>query len=57
VKRELDFKWECLGRVDSIDRDIATAMKNAGCDRIFFGIESGNDQILKIMKKKILVFS
>lgn len=54
-KRELDFKWECLGRVDSIDRDIATAMKNAGCDRIFFGIESGNDQILKIMNKNITV--
>lgn len=54
-KKELDFKWECLGRVDSIDRDVATAMKDAGCDRIFFGIESGNDKILKIMNKKITV--
>jgi anaerobic magnesium-protoporphyrin IX monomethyl ester cyclase len=54
-KRELFFKWECLGRVDSIDRDTAIAMKNAGCDRIFFGIESGNDQVLKTMNKKITV--
>ncbi|MCZ7396693.1 MAG: radical SAM protein [Candidatus Methanoperedens sp.] len=54
-KRELDFKWECLGRVDSIDREIAALMKEAGCDRIFFGIESGNDRILKMMKKKITV--
>src|SRR5659263_590682 len=34
---------------------IAIAMKNAGCDRIFFGIESGNDQVLKTMNKKITV--
>ncbi|HWR26350.1 MAG TPA: radical SAM protein [candidate division Zixibacteria bacterium] len=54
-KRGLDFKWECLGRVDSIDKDLAVKMKEAGCDRIFFGIESGNDGILRIMNKKITV--
>ena len=54
-KRGLHFKWECLGRVDSIDKDTATAMKSAGCDRIFFGIESGSDSILKLMNKKITV--
>ncbi len=54
-KKALDFKWECLGRVDSIDREIAVAMKRAGCERIFFGIESGNDGILNLMNKKITV--
>jgi anaerobic magnesium-protoporphyrin IX monomethyl ester cyclase len=28
-------------------------MKKSGCNRIFFGIESGNDRILKLMNKKI----
>ncbi len=56
-KKGLDFKWECLGRVDSIDREIAASMKEAGCDRIFFGIESGNDSILKMMNKKITIGS
>jgi anaerobic magnesium-protoporphyrin IX monomethyl ester cyclase len=51
--RGLDFKWECLGRVDSIDRNTAAAMKDAGCDRIFFGIESGSDSVLELMNKKI----
>jgi anaerobic magnesium-protoporphyrin IX monomethyl ester cyclase len=51
--RRLNFKWECLGRADSIDRETAKAMKMAGCDRIFFGIESGNDSILRLMNKKI----
>lgn len=53
--RGLDFRWECLGRVDSIDKNLAMKMKEAGCDRIFFGIESGNDRILKMMNKKITV--
>jgi len=52
-RRGLHFKWECLGRVDSIDEEISIAMKDAGCDRIYFGIESGNDSVLKLMKKKI----
>lgn len=28
-------------------------MKRAGCDRLDFGIESGNEEILKIIKKGI----
>ncbi len=52
-KRGLRFRWECLGRVDSIDKEVSVAMKNAGCDRIYFGIESGSDSVLKLMKKKI----
>ncbi|HEY9206060.1 MAG TPA: radical SAM protein [Candidatus Methanoperedens sp.] len=54
-RRRLHFKWECLGRVDSMDDEVAMAMKEAGCDRIFFGIESGSDQILRLMNKKITV--
>jgi len=52
-KRGLQFKWECLGRVDTLDYDVAVEMKAAGCARIYFGIESGNDRILKLMKKQI----
>ncbi len=52
-RRGLQFKWECLGRVDTLDYSMALEMKTAGCAKIFFGIESGNDHILKIMKKQI----
>lgn len=52
-KRGLRFQWECLGRVDAMDYPTALAMKAAGCTRIYFGIESGNEQILKLMEKKI----
>lgn len=53
--RRMEFKWECLARVDSIDEATTNAMKKAGCDRIFFGIESGDESILKLMNKKILL--
>jgi anaerobic magnesium-protoporphyrin IX monomethyl ester cyclase len=52
-RRGLHFKWECLGRVDALDYPTALEMKEAGCMRIFFGIESGNDRILELMNKKI----
>ena len=51
--RGLHFQWECLGRVDALDYPTAVAMKDAGCVRIFFGIESGDDRILKLMRKQI----
>jgi anaerobic magnesium-protoporphyrin IX monomethyl ester cyclase len=53
--RRLHFAWECLGRVDSVDAALARQMKEAGCDRIFFGIESGNDDVLALMNKRITV--
>jgi len=52
-RRGLRFTWECLGRVDALDKPTALAMKRAGCTTVFFGIESGNDRILQLMNKKI----
>jgi anaerobic magnesium-protoporphyrin IX monomethyl ester cyclase len=53
ARRRLQFSWECLGRVDSLDYATTLKMRQAGCTRIFFGIESGNDQILELMHKRI----
>jgi anaerobic magnesium-protoporphyrin IX monomethyl ester cyclase len=53
INRGLRIDWECLSRVDTLDSETANKMKQAGCIRMFFGIESGNDSILKIMNKQI----
>lgn len=53
TRRGLHFNWECLGRVDALDYPTAREMKAAGCTRIFFGIESGNEQMLERINKKI----
>jgi anaerobic magnesium-protoporphyrin IX monomethyl ester cyclase len=53
IKRGLKIGWECLSRVDTLDAETVDKMKQAGCLRMFFGIESGNDSILALMKKQI----
>ena len=53
VRRKVDVGWECLSRVDTMDPEVASGMKRAGCLRVFFGIESGNDSVLGLMNKHI----
>ena len=55
VKRKVDVHWECLSRVDTMDREVAAAMRRSGCVRVFFGIESGTDEVLGLMQKQITV--
>lgn len=52
IRRRLDIDWECLSRVDTIDQQTAFSMKKAGCIRVFFGLESGNDSVLALMNKQ-----
>ena len=49
----LPLTWECLSRVTHVDRALFDQMHRAGCKRIFFGIESGDESVLKEMKKGI----
>ncbi|XHH09171.1 MAG: B12-binding domain-containing radical SAM protein [Candidatus Bathyarchaeia archaeon] len=56
VERRLHLGWECLSRVDTMNYEVAAQMKKAGCKRVFYGIESGNDQVLELMRKRISVF-
>jgi anaerobic magnesium-protoporphyrin IX monomethyl ester cyclase len=51
--RRLRIGWECLSRVDTLDPRLITKVRQAGCLRMFVGIESGNDSILHIMNKQI----
>lgn len=53
LKRDVDLKWIVQSRVDTVDREVLTAMKEAGCHYILFGVESGSPRMLEIMKKRI----
>jgi len=52
-ERHPDLKWHCMGRANSVDERILATMRDAGLHDMFFGIESGNDDILKIAKKGV----
>ena len=45
------IKWCCNIRVDVMDEALLHKMKEAGCVKLLFGIESGSDRMLKILKK------
>jgi anaerobic magnesium-protoporphyrin IX monomethyl ester cyclase len=51
VKKQLNIRWGCNSRVDSIDEERLIWMKRAGCWVVGFGVESGNDEHLNAMKK------
>lgn len=44
--KKLNIKFVCNTRVDRIDDEIVSALKDAGCQSIFFGIEAANDYAL-----------
>jgi len=52
VERGLKVRWEAPTRVDLVDPDMLRAMARAGCVRLRFGIESGDVDILRRMRKK-----
>ena len=52
---KIDIPWTCLARVNLVDREMLKKMKQAGCYRVGYGIESGSQQILDNMNKKVTV--
>ena len=54
-RRKLDMKWFCMNRVNFCWPDVMEEMYKAGCRKVMFGFESGNNEILKIIKKKATV--
>jgi len=53
-KRGLDVVWSCNARAD-IPYNVLKEMKKAGCRMLIVGYESGNDKILRNVKKGISV--
>ena len=55
IKQELNekIKWTCMTRVHLVDRDLLLLMKKAGCWSIHYGIESGNQRLLNLIRKGI----
>ncbi|MHB1483475.1 MAG: B12-binding domain-containing radical SAM protein [Saccharofermentanales bacterium] len=52
ANEDFHISWSCLSRVDCITDKIAGMMKKADCSKVYLGIESGNDSILKLMNKQ-----
>ncbi len=53
IRRELKIVWqlECGVRVNCVDKEFFMKCSKAGCYKVAFGFESGNDYILKSIQK------
>lgn len=53
IKKNYDFRWCCQTRADTVDIELLTRMKKAGCQLIHYGVETGSERIMKLIKKRI----
>ncbi len=53
IERNMDIRWQCLARVDRVNPELLAKMYQAGCRQIHYGIESGNEEVLKRTAKHI----
>lgn len=53
--RKLDISWSVQTRVDCIDRETLRELSKSGCNRLMYGIESGDPKILKNLRKGISI--
>ncbi len=53
IEREIRFplRWSCITRATMVTPDLLRAMKRAGLVSINFGVESGDDEVLRAIKK------
>ncbi|MBI4051088.1 MAG: B12-binding domain-containing radical SAM protein [Elusimicrobia bacterium] len=63
-RRKLDVVWSTRSRVDSLsfhrtdgkpDEELIREIAEAGCRRLFLGLESGDDEVLRKMRKRQVV--
>jgi anaerobic magnesium-protoporphyrin IX monomethyl ester cyclase len=47
--------FECISRAERIDEDVANALKDLGCSRVWIGSESGSQRILDAMDRRVTV--
>jgi radical SAM superfamily enzyme YgiQ (UPF0313 family) len=50
-RRKIYIPWDCSTRVDRVSEDLFAKMKEAGCQLVSFGAESGSQEILNKMRK------
>jgi radical SAM superfamily enzyme YgiQ (UPF0313 family) len=54
-REKLDVQWFCSSRVDTISNELMAKMRRAGCVGIYFGVESGCQRVLNLLRKGIRI--
>lgn len=51
-RRGMRFRWSCVTRIDRLDEPLLRAMREAGCDTVGFGVESGSARVRREVIQK-----
>jgi anaerobic magnesium-protoporphyrin IX monomethyl ester cyclase len=54
-RRRLRRPFECISRAERIDEDVADALAELGCWRVWIGSESGSQRVLDAMDRRVTV--
>lgn len=54
-QRGIDIGWSCLTSVKMINKELLERMKKAGCWQVLYGLESGDQRMLDLLKKRVTV--
>jgi len=52
-EKKVNLAWDIRTRVNTVDEEILKALKEAGCQRIHYGVEAGTQKILNVLRKGI----
>jgi radical SAM superfamily enzyme YgiQ (UPF0313 family) len=52
-RKRIRILWSDCARADNLDRDILFRMRDAGCIRLIFGMETASARLLKYINKRI----
>lgn len=55
IEQGIKISWDVRTRVDTVDEEVLSYMKKAGCQRIHYGIEAGTQKILNVLRKGITI--
>ena len=51
LENKLNIIWNCYAHANTVNDELLKKMKEAGCFCIWYGIESGDDMLLKVINK------
>jgi anaerobic magnesium-protoporphyrin IX monomethyl ester cyclase len=47
------LRWRCTARYDTLDDELLSLMRDAGCAALYFGLESGSARVLESVNKRL----
>ena len=51
--KDRGYRWSASARVDCVNEELLGKMAEAGCDALYFGIESGSKRMQRISQKRL----